>query len=96
MKNNRDSLSEFKDFVDVFTGKKEVDTFKTIFSNDGRVHYKNKKESSNHSNEKHKREYDSIIDDFDSAEDFAEEYADDFDSFEEAMDYYEDEKEEDY
>lgn len=42
------------------------------------------------SNKKH---YDDSLDEFDSAEEFADEYADDFDSYEEAMDYYDDEKE---
>ena len=93
MKNN--SEKEFKDFVDALAGKKEVDTLKTIFSNDNKIHYKNEKESTNYRNSKSNKDHDPTVDEFDSAEEFAEEYADDFDSFEEAMDYYEDEKEDD-
>lgn len=82
MKNN--SSKEFKDFVDALTGKKEIDPLKTLFSKDDNLHFK-----------KNNRNHDFSIDEFDSAEEFAEEYEDDFDSFEEAMDYYDDEKDED-
>ena len=77
-------LKELKDFVDAVTGKKEIDTFKTLFSKDDNLHFNNKR-----------KEYDFSLDEFDLAEEFAEEYEDDFDSFEEAMEYYEDEKDED-
>ncbi len=94
MKNSKSSLGEFKDFVDALTGKKEVDTLKTIFSNDDRIHYKNERDDVDYRGNKHEKSHDPSVDEFDSAEEFAEEYADDFDSFEEAMDYYEDEKDE--
>lgn len=85
MKSN--TQKEFKDFIDALTGKKEVDTIKTIFSNDGRVHYKN---------ESHKKDHDEAVDEYDSSEDFAEAYEDDFDDEDDAMDYYDDEKDENY
>ena len=91
----KNQTNEFKDFIDALTGKKEVDTLKTIFSNDGRVHYKNERGVATNKSDKYRGNHDPAVDEFDSAEEFAEEYADDFDSFEEAMDYYEDEKEED-
>ena len=93
MKNN--SQNEFKDFIDALTGKKEVDTIKTIFSNDGRVHYKNERDEATYKSDKHRSSHDPAVDELDSAEDFAEEYADDFDDEDEAMDYYYDEKGED-
>lgn len=76
-------IKEFKNFVDALTGKKEVDYVKTIFSNDDQLHFKRSSDLNSH---------DKLVDEFDSPEEFEEEYEDDFDEDEEAMDYYEDEE----
>lgn len=79
-----------KDFVEVVSGKKDIDIVKSIF--DDEIHYKRSNNTINH---KHRDNEHS--DEFDTAEDFGEEYEDDYDSLDEAEDEYYDEREdEDY
>lgn len=80
MKNSK--KSDFEKAIDYIKGE---GSFTSLF--DGFIDNHNKKHNNFH--------HDKTVDEFDSSEEFADEYADDFDSFEEAMDYYDDEKESD-
>ena len=84
----KNSSMTLKDFVEVITDKKDIDVVKSIF--DDEIHYKNVDKKA-----RYKRGIIEQSDEFDAAEDFAEEYEDDFDDEDEAMDEYDDEREDD-
>lgn len=74
----KDNYKEIKDFVDKLTGKKEMSLIDELLDIDTMKH--------------HKKPEHKDVDEFDSAEEFSEEYEDDFYDEDEAMDEYDDEK----